>query len=125
MARAVRARAGRALCCALLIVTSLGCGAPLDHSEDDAGAAIAPSPDVGAPVGIVAEGAFYSATLGREMPYLVWLPPGYAVEKRRYPVLYFLHGIGASNREWLGYGVDRTADCLLAAGAMQPTLIVL
>src|SRR5262249_56469407 len=111
--------------CAVLIVTLLGCHAPVDHAEDDGGAATVSPPDGSATAGFVEEGAFSSATLGREMPYLVWLPPGYAAQKRRYPVLFYLHGIGAANREWLGYGVDVTADCLLAAGAIQPMLIVL
>src|SRR5439155_11145880 len=38
---------------------------------------------------------FYTAALGRPMPYRVYLPPGYTAEAaagRRYPVLYLLHG---------------------------------
>jgi S-formylglutathione hydrolase FrmB len=40
-----------------------------------------------------------SAVLGRKVPYCVLLPPSYDAEKtRRYPVLYFLHGLGENEQ---------------------------
>jgi predicted peptidase len=35
-----------------------------------------------------------SPTIGRSLRYRVYLPPEYASDTHRYPVLYMLHGIG-------------------------------
>jgi enterochelin esterase-like enzyme len=69
---------------------------------------------------------FWSPTLGRLMPYFVYLPPGYSSSSdRRYPVLYMLHGMGGSNSEWRGYGLLEAADALMQAREIHPFLIVL
>ncbi len=69
---------------------------------------------------------FRSELLGREMPYYVFVPPGYDdARDARYPVLYMLHGMGGSNIEWLGYGLARTAERLMRTGEIPPLLIVL
>ena len=69
---------------------------------------------------------FASRTLARTVKYYVYLPVGYDTDTtRRYPVLYYLHGIGGDPREWLGYGVREAADELMGSGAIQPFLIVL
>lgn len=68
---------------------------------------------------------FFSATLGRAMPYFVYLPVGYAESGTRYPVLYMLHGYGGSNTEWIGYGLPETADHMMNAGEIPPMIIVL
>lgn len=41
---------------------------------------------------------FSSKVLGREVSYLVYLPPRYEHEKDRYPVIYWLHGMNGSQR---------------------------
>jgi predicted peptidase len=48
---------------------------------------------------------FWSASLSRTMPYRVYLPPGYARGERRYPVVYLLHGMGGTDRQWQDVGV--------------------
>lgn len=68
---------------------------------------------------------FFSAALGREMPYFIYLPVGYAESTRRYPVLYMLHGYGGSNTEWIGYGLPEMADHMINAGEIPPMIIVL
>jgi S-formylglutathione hydrolase FrmB len=73
----------------------------------------------------VEEHRFHSAALDRSMPYFVYVPPGYDLDDRRYPVLYLLHGLGGTNTEWRRYGVLATADELVKAGAVEPMLIVL
>ena len=74
----------------------------------------------------VVSGRFHSALLGREMPYYVFVPPGYDDSTgSRYPVLYMLHGMGGSNIEWLGYGLARTAERMMRAAEIPPFLIVL
>jgi S-formylglutathione hydrolase FrmB len=37
-----------------------------------------------------------SKILGHSVPYCLILPPGYDSEKQRYPILYFLHGLGSN-----------------------------
>jgi enterochelin esterase-like enzyme len=68
---------------------------------------------------------FFSRALNREMPYFVYLPPGYGQTGQRYPVLYMLHGNSGSNEEWLAYGLIDDADALMASGAIRPMVIVL
>ncbi|MFN8558355.1 MAG: alpha/beta hydrolase-fold protein [Dehalococcoidia bacterium] len=62
------------------------------------------------------EGSLVSEAVGRTLPYLAYLPPGYDADpSRRYPVLYLLHGLGASYTQWQQCGVF-DADRLIAAG---------
>jgi enterochelin esterase-like enzyme len=69
---------------------------------------------------------FTSATLGREMPYLIYLPPDYyTAPDKRYPVLYMLHGIGAWYGEWAQLGLLSRADEAIRAGQIEPFVIVL
>jgi S-formylglutathione hydrolase FrmB len=46
--------------------------------------------------GSVLERSFSSRALKDELPFEVYLPPGYAKSSRRYPVVYFLHGLPAT-----------------------------
>jgi enterochelin esterase-like enzyme len=69
--------------------------------------------------------SFDSASLGRAMPYTVYLPPAYATSAKRYPVLYMLHGMSGTNAEWQGYGLFDRADAMIRAGQLQPLIIVL
>ena len=67
-----------------------------------------------------------SLLLDRAMPYTVWLPPGYDSDpKRRYPVLYLLHGMDGSHRQWLDLGAATAADTLVTAGEIPRFLIVM
>lgn len=84
-----------------------------------------PSPLSPLDEGRIASGTFQSETLGREMPYLVYLPPGYdRSPDQRYPAVYMLHGMGGLNIEWLDYGFARTADRLMRAGEIPAFIIV-
>ena len=73
----------------------------------------------------VLDRTFTSTALGRQMPYFVYLPVGYAESDIRYPVLYMLHGHGGSNTEWIGYGLLETADTIINAGQVPPMIIIL
>jgi enterochelin esterase-like enzyme len=75
--------------------------------------------------GTMRELSFYSEALDREMPYLAYLPPGYDAERRRYPVLFLLHGEGGSYREWAGYNLAGIADRMIASREIQPMVVVL
>ncbi len=57
----------------------------------------------------------------------VWLPPGYDAQlPRRYPVLYLLDGQNVFDAAGAGveWGVDETAQRLVAAGEIEPAIIV-
>jgi enterochelin esterase-like enzyme len=64
---------------------------------------------------------------GRSQPVDVYLPPGYGVDpRRRYPVLYLLHGFPGKPGAFLltvKVGVDE--DELLAENRMQPLILVM
>jgi enterochelin esterase-like enzyme len=76
-------------------------------------------------VGSLREVTFYSAALNRDMSYYVYLPPGYATEGRRYPVLYMLHGAGGSKDEWPAYGLVTDVDRSIVSKDINPMIVVL
>lgn len=68
----------------------------------------------------------YSASLKRNLPFLVYVPDGYDTSKFRYPVLYLLHGAGQDENSWPRRGLVREkVDQLIDAGVIPPTLIVM
>lgn len=69
---------------------------------------------------------FYSRILRQEVCYSVVLPEEYHQDNRRYPVLYFLHGIGDSEWSWLEYGwVPQHLDALTREGKIAPMIAVM
>jgi predicted alpha/beta superfamily hydrolase len=73
--------------------------------------------------------AFASKFLNNQRPLVVYLPPGYNVEKtRRYPVLYMHDGQNLFDPSTAAFGVawdaGVTADRLIAAERLTPLLIV-
>jgi len=77
-----------------------------------------PSPASGPDVGLTRSGtveraSFTSAALGVEKQYVVYLPAGYATSQQRYPVFYYLHGLGGNEENWIkGGAIDKAADAL-------------
>lgn len=67
-----------------------------------------------------------SEALGVGKHFMVYLPPSYSTQpSRRYPVAYYLHGLGGRETDWLSVGgIDAVADSLIAAG-MPETIIVM
>lgn len=55
---------------------------------------------------------FESAALKRDVPYRVLLPADYESSRRRYPVLYLLHGLDGNHTNW----AERTRLAEYAAG---------
>lgn len=67
-----------------------------------------------------------SAGLKRDLPFLVYLPDGYAHSVQRYPVVYLLHGAGGDEHAWTGPGhITDTADRLIAEGVIPPAILVM
>jgi S-formylglutathione hydrolase FrmB len=63
-------------------------------------------------------------------PAWVYLPPGYDDARRRYPVLYLLHGVLDDPSVWIepvyqGMTVQATMDSLIGAGAVRPMIVVM
>jgi enterochelin esterase-like enzyme len=82
------ARIAFAVCGCLLAVGSFG--APVPFSSADARGECLSIP---------------SRILGRSVPYCVILPPGYGEDaKRRYPVLYYFHGLGDNQQMFVRSG---------------------
>lgn len=95
---------------------SLGVGASPADSETHA-AAQSPSR--------ILEATLKSKSLGMDVPYVVYLPPGYdSSAAQRYPVMYMLHGLGADRFQWEQEGLFVAADNLISNGTIQPMIIV-
>src|ERR687897_832423 len=54
----------------------------------------------GIPQGKIDTIPYRSTTVGNTRKAIVYTPPGYS-KKKKYPVLYLLHGIGGMEKEWL------------------------
>ncbi|MBC3788450.1 alpha/beta hydrolase-fold protein [Spirosoma utsteinense] len=69
--------------------------------------------------------SYPSKTVGTSRKALVYTPPGYT-KKKKYPVLYLLHGIGGDEKEWLNGGKPQVVlDNLYAEGKLQPMIVVM
>jgi S-formylglutathione hydrolase FrmB len=68
----------------------------------------------------------WSAVLGRDIPYAVYLPETHREPERRFPVLYLLHGHGGRGSDWLDAGrLEPTLDGLISQGAVPPLIVVM
>jgi S-formylglutathione hydrolase FrmB len=75
--------------------------------------------------GEIRQGSFRSAALGREVSYVVDLPPGYdASAPRRYPVVYALHGLFEGAWFWERRGLAAILAPLRESGAVPGFLVV-
>ncbi|MCX5677048.1 MAG: alpha/beta hydrolase-fold protein [Planctomycetota bacterium] len=66
---------------------------------------------------------FQSKVLGQEVSYLIYLPPGYDEGTRRYPVIYWLHGMGAPPKAGATLYVPHV-DAAIKEGALPPAIVV-
>ena len=58
--------------------------------------------------------------------FRIYLPPGYSEEsKRRYPVIYFLHGMNVDSKRAITSEYVSRADAAIRSGVMPPTIILL
>ncbi|MDH5250762.1 MAG: alpha/beta hydrolase-fold protein [Cyclobacteriaceae bacterium] len=66
-----------------------------------------------------------SKTVGNQRRMLIYTPPGFS-RKKKYPVLYLLHGIGGDEKEWLKGGKPQIIlDNLYSEKKIQPMIVVL
>ena len=69
--------------------------------------------------------SYYSKTIGSKRRALIYTPPGFT-KKKKYPVLYLLHGIGGDEKEWLNGGTPQVIlDNLYAGGKIEPMIVVM
>ncbi len=69
--------------------------------------------------------SYSSKTVGTSRKALIYTPPGYS-KKKKYPVLYLLHGIGGDEKEWLNGGHPGVIlDNLYADGKIEPMIVVM
>jgi enterochelin esterase-like enzyme len=67
-----------------------------------------------------------SAVLGQMRQLWVYLPPGYANERRKYPIVYLLHGRNGTAADWTQAGlVNFVMDNLIADKRAVPMIIVM
>ena len=79
----------------------------------------------GVPHGQIDTISYYSKTIGSERRSLIYLPPNYS-KKKKYPVLYLLHGIGGDETEWLNNGSPQVIlDNLYAENKIESMIVVL
>jgi S-formylglutathione hydrolase FrmB len=71
--------------------------------------------------------AFQSKLLGREIRYGVYLPPSYATSPaKKYPVLYFLHGLFEDETRWSSRGgTDQIMDRMIADGKIGEFIVAI
>ncbi len=67
---------------------------------------------------------YNSKTVGVKRKALIYTPPGFS-KKKKYPVLYLLHGIGGDEKEWLNAKPQNIFDNLYAGQSMEPMIVVM
>lgn len=79
----------------------------------------------GAAAGKIDTISYQSKTVGNARKALIYTPPGYS-KKKKYPVLYLLHGIGGDEKEWLkGGNPQLILDNLYAEKKIEPMIVVM
>jgi len=69
--------------------------------------------------------SYVSKTVGTTRRAIIYTPPGYS-KKKKYPVLYLLHGIGGDEKEWLNGGKPQVIlDNLYAENKIEPLIVVM
>jgi S-formylglutathione hydrolase FrmB len=74
--------------------------------------------------------SFTSQSAGREFHYRVYVPPCYAVTRRRYPYLIMMHGLVPgttvmNDDQWDRMGLDEAADQGYLKGKLPPMIIIM
>jgi enterochelin esterase-like enzyme len=77
------------------------------------------------PAGKIEAITYESKTVGTTRKATIYTPPGFN-KKKKYPVLYLLHGIGGDEKEWLNGGNPQIIlDNLFAEGKIEPMIVVM
>ncbi len=79
------------------------------------------------PHGVVHHGFYHSTVVGDNRDFYVYTPPGYnPASRKRYPVLYLLHGYSDDASAWTAVGrANIILDNLIAEGKAKPMMVVM
>ncbi len=96
----------------LLIAVALAACSSTSPATSGGSAAASGGSTSAAPAGRVERKAFHSDALGVDKHVVVYVPAGYdAHPTTRYPVFYYLHGLGGDEDNWIAGGkLDEVAD---------------
>ncbi len=76
--------------------------------------------------GLLLDDRLWSPIIGQTFAYRIYLPPDYlSSPKRRYPVLYMLHGTGGNYTEWTDSFLPEQIDRMIVANDIQPMIVVM
>ncbi|MBR6466037.1 MAG: esterase [Bacteroidales bacterium] len=78
------------------------------------------------PHGTVSAVWYQSPSLNMQRRMMVYTPAGYEKGRKKYPVLYLLHGMGGDETAWLDFGrAAQILDNLIAQGKASPMIVVM
>lgn len=70
--------------------------------------------------------SFHSAQVNRDLNYAVYLPPSYETSTKKYPVLYFLHGLNENEMRWSTRGgADMLLDKMVAENKIGEFIVAI
>ncbi|HUS31449.1 MAG TPA: alpha/beta hydrolase family protein [Kofleriaceae bacterium] len=99
--------------CLVLVVALAACSSQQTTAPQQKSPAPTAAPVAPANAGRVETRHFQSAALGVEKDYIIYLPAGYDASTKRYPVFYYLHGLGGNETNWTNTGeLAQSADKL-------------
>jgi enterochelin esterase-like enzyme len=82
--------------------------------------------DASVPHGAWATVRYYSKLTHTERQMQVYTPPGYDGDRRKYPVLYLMHGGGGNDTDWIvNMRANYIMDNLFAKHAAKPMIVVM
>ncbi|HEX5000210.1 MAG TPA: alpha/beta hydrolase family protein [Terriglobia bacterium] len=68
----------------------------------------------------------HSKLLNQDLAYGLYLPPSYAKSDKKYPVLYFLHGLNENEKRWSTRGeTDLLLDRMVAEGKIGEFIVAI
>ena len=103
---------GLLMSCAIALVAQRG-GGPLQRDPIPAGSRVQYK-------------SFHSALVNRDLNYAIYLPPSYESSTKKYPVLYFLHGLNENEMRWSTRGgADAVLDKLVAEGKIGEFIVAI
>ena len=71
------------------------------------------------------EATFFSAVIGEEVAYLIYLPPCFYETLQRYPYVILLHGTGYDHTMWEELGASEIMDQGVTKGSLPPMVLVM
>jgi len=74
---------------------------------------------------VITDDLISSESLGGLQHYAIYLPPGYDTSALEYPVLYLLHGMWGTYKDWTSHGMAETVNSLINRESAKPMVIAM